>query len=120
MNKKHILIVEDELHLRDTWKEMLIHFNYDPIIASNGFEATNKLNEHSIDVIITDLHMPVMDGYLLLDHLKNNNLDIITFVCSGQIILEKLSPYDINKIIHKPFNMIKVIQELNTFFNDDC
>ncbi|MFT6138464.1 MAG: CheY-like chemotaxis protein [Salibacteraceae bacterium] len=120
MNKKNILIVEDEIHLQETWEEMLIHFNYNPVITSNGFEAISKLNEQSLDAIITDLHMPIMDGYLVLDHIKNNNLNIVTVVCSGQTISEKLSTYEIAKVINKPFDMIKVIQELHLFFNDDC
>ena len=114
MNKISILIVEDEIALRETWQELLCHFNFEPLIASNGHEAIRILNSNSVDVVITDLQMPLMNGYLLLDYMKNNNLDIMTIICSGQIKTKALDQYKIHQFINKPFNMVEIIQKIET------
>lgn len=113
MDNKNILIVEDEPALRETWEELLKTFDLTPILSSNGLEAIIALNENTVDTIITDLQMPIQDGYFLLDYLKKNEINIPTYVCSGQILMSKdLSQYQLIKIIQKPFDMIAFIKEL--------
>jgi two-component system sensor kinase len=63
MNKHKILLVDDELKLRDTITELLIYNNYIVKTAENGFEALNILESWIPDLIISDIMMPVMDGY---------------------------------------------------------
>ncbi|MGY8926687.1 MAG: response regulator [Flavobacteriales bacterium] len=112
-NEKTILIVEDEIQLLDTWKEMLLHFGYKPLMAENGMKAINILNEQKVDLIITDLKMPEYDGLFLLNFLKEKKLNIPTIVCSGQT--EDLSDFDVAKVINKPLNMTLLISELDHF-----
>lgn len=112
-NEKTILIVEDEILLLDTWKEMLLHFGYKPLMAENGMKAINILNEQKVDLIITDLKMPEYDGFFLLNFLKEKNLNIPTIVCSGQTA--NLSEFDVAMIINKPLNMTLLISELDHY-----
>lgn len=78
--KANILIVEDNLHLRD-YINLVLAKNYKVIAVENGKEALDFLNtkkaksiiSHSSFVIVSDLMMPVMDGYQLLETLKSND-----------------------------------------------
>lgn len=65
-----ILIVEDEKSLRDTLKDMFSTSGYEVEVAENGREALDLMLSSKPDVIITDISMPVMDGYELVQEIK--------------------------------------------------
>jgi two-component system sensor kinase len=77
MQKQKILLVEDELTLRETIEEILELNNYEVETASNGENAFKILENWQPDIIISDVMMPVMSGFeliqriKLIDHLKN-------------------------------------------------
>ena len=111
--KKNILIVEDLSSLRDTWKLIFFNFGVDIHTAANGEEAIEILKEHQIDIIVTDLQMPIKDGYYVLEYLKSNKIEAITWVCSGQLMPSRpLDEFQVDKILLKPFNMIQEVQEI--------
>ena len=57
-----VLIVDDEFGLAEMLREMLRDYGYDVTLAINGRLALDILGERSIDLVITDMMMPVMDG----------------------------------------------------------
>jgi signal transduction histidine kinase/CheY-like chemotaxis protein len=68
-----ILIVEDHKEVRSFLKSMLRnHFRV--LTAMNGLEALSLLEREKIDVILTDLMMPLMDGFELIDRLKEDKV----------------------------------------------
>lgn len=71
--KPKILIVDDALSNRMTLKELLGE-QYDYVEASNGREAIAKIKEYqnSIDLVLLDLIMPIMDGFDTLEVIKEN------------------------------------------------
>ena len=81
MNKKKILLVDDEENLRETISELLTLENYDVITASNGQKAMEILEDWIPDLIISDMMMPVMDGHAFHQLVKENiNLNSIPFI----------------------------------------
>jgi CheY-like chemotaxis protein len=66
------LIVDDEFGLAEMMRDMLREYGYDVILAINGRLALDALQERSVDLIITDLMMPVMDGLELAGALRSN------------------------------------------------
>ncbi|CAM3889452.1 hybrid sensor histidine kinase/response regulator [Flavobacterium sinopsychrotolerans] len=81
MNKTKILLVDDEVSLRETISELLIIQNYNVKSACNGQEALDFLEYWIPDLIICDIMMPVMDGSTLLELIKDNNsLNSIPFI----------------------------------------
>jgi len=67
---KQILIVEDEKVLRQSMAELLTEEGYDVLEAGDGKAAYEILLQRSVDLVITDVRMPEMDGMLLLGHLQ--------------------------------------------------
>jgi two-component system, sensor histidine kinase and response regulator len=70
MMKKLILVAEDEPHIRDDISRILQIHDYDTLTAVNGREALNIAQREIPDLIISDVMMPDMDGYDLLDELQ--------------------------------------------------
>lgn len=61
-----ILLVDDEKSIRETLKIILEDLNYNVVIAKDGYEALDLLRGLIVDVLITDLRMPKMDGIELM------------------------------------------------------
>lgn len=69
--KKIILIVDDDLGIRDSVDEILTLSGYTSLMAADGVEAPELLASHKPDLIISDIMMPRMDGYAFFEALKN-------------------------------------------------
>ena len=66
MNKKRILVVEDETSFRQVVKFKLNEAGYDVILAKNGIDGYESFTEDLPDMVITDLAMPEMTGLELI------------------------------------------------------
>lgn len=68
--KETLLIVEDNLELRNGLKEILVSAGYIVFVAGNGREALGQMGLISPDLILSDISMPEMDGYELFRQIR--------------------------------------------------
>ena len=74
LNNRKILIAEDHPDMQILFKMIIERHGAKTIIASNGKEVVDIVDDdHSIDAILMDLQMPVMDGFQATEMLRNNN-----------------------------------------------
>jgi HD-like signal output (HDOD) protein len=111
--RKHfILFVDDDpLVLRGFQRSMDEYCdNWIAEFASSGKEALTKLSENSYDAIVTDMHMPVMDGIQLLDAVSRVTPGVIRFVLSGNPSDAQIlkSAHLVHQMIPKPCEMEKI------------
>lgn len=66
------LVVDDEEDSLDVARRLLIKAGARVITAANGKEALEQVHHHAPDFILSDLSMPEMDGWLLMQELNNN------------------------------------------------
>ena len=69
---KRILVVDDEENAREALSKILTYDGYEVTSAGNGLEALNFLRSNAVDLIITDLNMPEMNGLMFLRELNRN------------------------------------------------
>lgn len=110
---KNVLIVDDEkLFLLSLTDGLGIHAgDFNVITAENGRKAVELLETINIDLIVTDLQMPVMDGFELLAYLNNHNPDIPVIVMTAYgapSIEDKLRPFSITRYLEKPLDLRKL------------
>jgi DNA-binding response OmpR family regulator len=67
-----ILVVDDEPEMRHGVQMALVDAGYEVVAANNGFEALEVLQKRPIDLILTDVSMPDMNGYQLLERVYDN------------------------------------------------
>ncbi len=87
MKGKQILVVDDEPKMRRVLEIMLEKIGYSVLSASNGVEAQEIFAANAVDLIITDLRMPEMDGIELLGTVraKNSEVPVIVITAHGTI-----------------------------------
>src|SRR6266481_5407021 len=111
MAKARVLIVDDEKSMRDLLSITLEKEGSDVSVAAGGEPAIEMLHRDSVDVVITDLRMPKVDGLQVLRAAKEISPDttviMITAVASTESAVEamKLGAYD---YITKPFKLDEV------------
>lgn len=120
-----LLIVDDEVLIRDVIKEYCLNENYNVCEASNGLDALKIINKENIDLIVLDIMMPKLDGFSLCKQIKDKNIPII-ILSARTDEFDKLMGFDlgIEDYVTKPFSpkelmaRIKVILKRNNSFKD--
>jgi HD-like signal output (HDOD) protein/CheY-like chemotaxis protein len=110
--KRSILFVDDDpLVLRGLQRSLDEYCeNWEADFASSGKEALAKLSGRSYDVVITDMHMPVMDGIQLLDAVSQRAPGVIRYVLSGNTSDAQIlrSTHLVHQMIPKPCVIEKI------------
>jgi putative nucleotidyltransferase with HDIG domain len=88
MSGEKILIVDDEEMIRDLCYHILTAEGYQVTTASNGTEAYEELSRNDMDMLVTDIKMPGMDGLELFERVKQLNQDIVTIFITGHGTLD--------------------------------
>lgn len=81
-----MLIVDDQKHIRDGLQAMVRQFPLQPdsiYCAGNGIEALQLLRQNSIQLVITDIRMPDMDGLTLMAHAREEHITADYLIISG-------------------------------------
>lgn len=76
MDKKRILLVDDEEGIQLLYREEFEEEGYDVTTALNGEEALEKFNQDPPDLVILDINMPGMNGIEVLRRMKEINPDL--------------------------------------------
>ncbi len=82
-NKQTILIVEDEIDLSQAMSFKFSKEGFGVIVASNGKEALKILKEGTVDFMILDLIMPVMDGFEVIQKMNKEQVVVPLVVLSN-------------------------------------
>jgi len=84
---KRILVVDDEENARVALSKILSREGYDVATAGNGFEALMYLREKEVELIITDINMPEMNGMVFLRELNKTHpaSNVIMITAYGEV-----------------------------------
>jgi len=112
-----VLVVDDELTVREITRVVLTELNYRVILAVDGTDALMKLvdNPSEISVVITDLQMPHMDGRVLIEALRRMSPDARIILASGTVgALDDASfrALGVHAILRKPFSRADLVAAL--------
>jgi len=117
-----ILIAEDSASIRKFITIALKMAGYNVIDAVDGMDALEKMSGQEIDLVVTDLNMPNIDGYKLIrtirENPKNSELPIIilTSLNTERDIREAMDA-GANSYLIKPFNDKKILYEISKYLN---
>ena len=110
-----LLIVDDEMHIRDLVQKYATFENYESETAENGLEAIEKVKHNDFDIIIMDIMMPKMDGYTACREIKKiKDIPFIMLSARGEEY-DKLIGFDlgIDDYVTKPFSPKELMRRVN-------
>ncbi|MCW8982642.1 MAG: response regulator [Gammaproteobacteria bacterium] len=115
-----ILIVDDEPLMRDIFSEILSDCSYRILTAGNGLEALEVLKREAVDLLLSDVIMPEVDGYELAAQVcqlyPKTKVQLISgFSDNGN---QKLVPAEIHEqLMPKPIDPNALIERINSLLN---
>lgn len=124
--KRHILICDDNQDIRNLIETTLGRDLHEVAQASNGEEALMYLEENSAhlpDLVILDIAMPIMNGYQVLDAIKNeakwNAIQVVILSAqTTQREKEALLAMGAYSILDKPFGPLDLLRLLDQLFDE--
>ena len=122
MQKKKILLLEDDATLNDTITEYLEEEGYDVDSVENGEEAMDKIYENSYDLLLLDVKVPLISGFDLLKEVRtNNNTTPAIFITSLDSIDDLSEGYEsgCDDYIRKPFALKELSMRMTTILKRD-
>ena len=111
-----ILIVEDEMGIRDTVSVFLKNQGYKVYTATNGQEGLEIVSKHEIHLAIVDIMMPVMDGITMTMKLRQKYDFPIIFLSAKSEDIDKITGLNIggDDYVTKPFEPMELVARVNT------
>jgi PAS domain S-box-containing protein len=122
MRAATILLVDDETHVLDVGREMLLALGYHVLTATNGIDAVETYITHqdTIDLVLLDMVMPVMGGREAFKRLKEINTSVKVLLVSGHTIdgeVTELMEQGCDGFIQKPFAIEALHDKIDHIMN---
>ncbi|KAJ50906.1 HD-like signal output (HDOD) protein [Clostridium tetanomorphum] len=121
--KKSILFVDDEKQILNSLRRVFMGSNYTTYFVLSGEEALNILSKNHIDLIITDMRMPNMDGAELLSIVKKDYPNVVRMILSGYSEeAQTLKVFESNLVtsyILKPWNNKELMETVDKVFKSE-
>lgn len=120
---KRILVVDDEVQILKALSRLFLDTDYTVFTADNSMDALKLIETEGIDMIISDMRMPTLDGYKLLTIVKEKYPKIIRIILSGYADEKPMFGallHNLAKLyVFKPWNNNEFLENINKLFADD-
>jgi diguanylate cyclase (GGDEF)-like protein/PAS domain S-box-containing protein len=113
-----ILIVDDDQRVRESLKALLAIYDMNSTLAKDGQQALEYLDRDYFDLILLDLEMPKVDGFQVMEEIKNHHPKTDIIILSGENSYENvrkvwhLGAQDFLKKPYNPAELIELIQKI--------
>lgn len=120
MSEGKILVADDEIHIIHVVAIKLRNNGYEVITAQDGAEAYELACEHKPDIVVSDLQMPIMNGFEFIEKLRANELMadvpvIMLTARSFEIEDEEKQRLKISECLSKPFSpkeLLRIVEDV--------
>ena len=112
-----ILVIEDELNYREVICDYLKSAGHTVYQARNGKQALNQLTTIKIDIIVSDIVMPEIEGIELIMRLRQSKIPIIAMsgLSKEAFVQNVLGALGISEYMQKPFSLKTLAQQIDGF-----
>ena len=120
-NKVRILVVDDETGLCDFIRHYLTGRGFEVVVAFSSQEALEVLNERAINIVLSDIMMPSMDGLELLRQIRESYPQVVVIMMTAYASLDKAVKaiaYGAADLLIKPFEVGRLLQVIDDSLQD--
>ncbi|GAB6108181.1 response regulator transcription factor [Fusibacter bizertensis] len=128
--KQCILIVEDQIEIRNVVEKYLLKEDYIVHTAENGFVALEKFNQFQFHLVILDVMMPGINGFEVLEQIRNNSDIPVLMLTAKEQEADRIKGFDLgaDDYVVKPFSPRELVRRVQVilkrtykeFQEDDC
>lgn len=110
-----LLIVDDEMHIRDLVQKYATFENYESETAENGLEAIGKVKHNEYDLVIMDIMMPELDGFSAVKEIRKISQVPVIMLSARSEEYDKLYGFDlgVDDYVTKPFSPKELMRRVN-------
>lgn len=122
MSTYKVLVVDDDPYILMSLEFLMKKSGYEVLIARNGTEALEHINEQQPHLVLLDIMMPDVDGYQICTYVKNNpslsatKIIFISAKTTDEAIAKGLS-LGADKYITKPFSTKQIVAEVKVLLS---
>ena len=105
---RRILVAEDNKAMKKIVSGLLDFMGFEVALAGNGVEALSLFVKNSFDLVLTDLEMPIMDGWSLTRCIKERSPNTPVVLMTGadrETVLKKVEKGPVDSVLFKPFGL---------------
>lgn len=115
----HILIVDDEVYIRELVAKYLKHESYESSFACNGQEAVEMVKNNNYDLVIMDIMMPVLDGFSAVKEIRKFSFVPVIMLSARSEEYDKIYGFDlgIDDYVTKPFSPKELLMRIKAVTN---
>jgi CheY-like chemotaxis protein len=117
---KRILVADDDTVTHLLVQDILMDYNFELFFVSNGLEAVRHVNNNTVDIVLMDIRMPIMNGFEAAGRIKSTNPEVKILI---QTAFPKEYQHDalfkgmIDGILSKPIRGKKLLEELANLYS---
>ena len=110
-----LLIVDDEMHIRDLVQKYATFENYESETAENGLEAIEKVKHNEYDLVIMDITMTELDGFSAVKDIRKISQVPVIMLSASSEEYDKLYGFElgIDDYVTKPFSPKELMRRVN-------
>jgi len=113
----NILLIDDNTYILDglALRIGMSLQDWNILTAKNGYEGTKIMNSLPVSLVLTDIQMPVMDGYGVIEFRNRNYPHVPVIVMTSNLsleVIEKLRRLHVSEFIEKPFDFDKLVPQI--------
>ncbi len=119
----NILIAEDDANIANLIKELVTRKGNNTLVAHDGEEAFKIFSHIKVDLIITDLKMPNIDGMTFIKMVRETKSDVPIIIITGygsKQNLELARQYGVREILSKPCPLIEISNAIDRAMERDA
>lgn len=121
-NGLKVALVDDDIFIKEILKQKLIELDFEVFDFDNSTKVLTFLNSNEVDLLITDIQLPEITGFGLVEQVKkinNNNNNIPVIAISGDYTLSKeiIAKNNISDSLIKPINVEELYHKINMLLN---
>lgn len=120
---KRIMVVDDETAILNSLRRVLDNLGYEVLVSDSGAKALLLMSEHQIDLVISDMRMPGMDGYELLSRIKDLYPNTVRIILSGyadeKLVMKALLKNIARTYLFKPWENTELAELIEYLFETE-
>jgi len=118
--ERTVLVVDDDLDVAQALVRTLRQHGYTTLVANDGFEALELVRSTDIDLLLTDIDMPRMDGVTLAMHVRQERPEVVRILLTGNARLDTaltaINRGEVHRYLTKPWSALELVHTIDDAF----